>query len=115
MIRVVSGRRSRDRGGKKNYGDCPCSHGYPQLIRRSHSVTAGLGPAMTRQPKALFLATRAIEGRAANLHDSLDPAFAVGARLALAIIHPEIVLEVAKGTVGAPVVAQRRTASLDRI
>src|SRR5581483_3331119 len=65
----------------------------------------------------LFLAARAKESRAAVLHDALDRAFASrrDAGLALAVIDAEIVLEIAERAVGAPMIAQRRAARLDRI
>ena len=37
------------------------------------------------------------------------------ARLALAVINPEIVLEVSEGAIGAPMITQRGSTGLDRI
>src|ERR1700722_1259096 len=64
----------------------------------------------------LLLARRAIKGRAAVLDDALDRAAATRrpAWLALAIIDAEVMLEHAEVAVGQPVIAQRRTAVLDR-
>jgi len=39
----------------------------------------------------------------------------VRARLALAVINPEIVLEISEGAIGAPMIAQRGSTGLDRI
>ena len=67
--------------------------------------------------RALFLAHRAKERRAAGLHDAPDRAAAAGRRawLALAVIDAEIVLEIAELAVGAAMVAQRRAAGRDRV
>src|SRR4051794_36672023 len=65
----------------------------------------------------LFLAHRTEESRAAGLHDAPDRALAAGrgALLALAIIDPEIVLEIAERAIGALVIAQRRATGCDRL
>src|SRR5581483_7967296 len=72
-------------------------------------------PGLAGDKRGLFLARRAIEGRAAVLHDALDLALAAWAGLALAVIDLEIVLEVAERAVGAAVVAQARTPGLDGV
>src|SRR4051794_38503045 len=61
------------------------------------------------------LAARAVEARAPGLHEPPHrPAAALrGARLAVAVVDPETVLEIAERAVGLGVVAQRRAAGLD--
>src|SRR5271163_1390784 len=63
-----------------------------------------------------LLARRTIKRRAAVLHNAFDGAVAAkrAARRALAIVDLEVVLEHAEVAVGLPVIAQRRTAVLDR-
>src|SRR5262249_56670067 len=63
----------------------------------------------------LLLTHRAEERRAAGLHHAPDGAVAArrGARLALAVVDTEVVLEVSELAVGAAVIAQRGAAGLD--
>src|ERR1700731_4694340 len=65
---------------------------------------------------ALSLTLRAIESRAAALHNALDLAVACGVRAggAFAPINGEAMLEFAKRAVGSRIVAQARAAGLNR-
>ena len=65
----------------------------------------------------LFLADRAEEGGASVLHDAAHGAVAARRRagLTLAVVDPEMMLEIAEIAVGAAVIAQRRTAGLDGV
>ena len=65
----------------------------------------------------LFLARRAIEARAAALHDSHDRSAAARprARGALAVVDREGVLEIAERAVGLAMIAQGRAARCDRL
>jgi hypothetical protein len=46
MVRIVRSRRNGHCGGEENGSDCECSHGYPPVLRPSHSVIASLSPAI---------------------------------------------------------------------
>src|SRR3954451_14747993 len=65
----------------------------------------------------LLLAHRAKERRSAGLHHAFDGAAAIRrrARLGLAIVNPEIVLEIAQLAIGAAVIATRRAAGRDGV
>ena len=58
---------------------------------------------------------RSNEGRASDLHDAFDLSFAMGTRLAFAVIDLKIMLKIAERAIGATVIAQSRTARLDCI
>src|SRR6185369_12494112 len=77
---------------------------HVRLTRRRR----GPGPAPRRGPSCL--ANRAEEGGAAALHDAADDARAIHprARLVLAAIDPEPVLEIAERPVGGRIVPQGR-------
>src|SRR6185312_4005169 len=66
-------------------------------------------------PAALLLADRTIKARAPGLHDTADGAGAAGgrARLSLAIVDGEAMLEIAGAAIGVTKIAQRRAAGID--
>src|SRR5262249_30207511 len=80
-------------------------------------LPSGSGRSLSFTDRCSLLAHRAKERRAAALPDALDGAVAAArdARLALAVVDPEIVLEQPDLAVGAAMIAERRAAGLDRI
>src|SRR5262245_5910673 len=115
MVGIVSSRCDGYRRCEKNRSDRECPHGS-SLRTPSYSLIADVSPAILKsQLKRSLLATRAIEGRPSDLHNAFDPASTARAWLSLAVIDPEIVLEVSERAIGTPVITQRGSTGLDRI